>query len=49
VQRTDTALALRRFVEHRTAPLVHLAAGEDGAADGTAGAVHGESPDTHAP
>ena len=28
VQRTDTALALRRFVEHRTAPLVQRAAGE---------------------
>jgi DNA-binding Lrp family transcriptional regulator len=29
VQRTDTALALRRFVEHRTTPLVQRAAGED--------------------
>jgi DNA-binding Lrp family transcriptional regulator len=28
VQRTDTALALRRFVEHRIAPLVQRAAGE---------------------
>jgi DNA-binding Lrp family transcriptional regulator len=28
VQRTDTALALRRFVEHRTTPLVQRAAGE---------------------
>jgi DNA-binding Lrp family transcriptional regulator len=30
VQRTDTALALRRFVEYRTAPLVRRAAGEIG-------------------
>jgi DNA-binding Lrp family transcriptional regulator len=29
VQRTDTALALRRFVEHRIAPLVRRSAGED--------------------
>jgi DNA-binding Lrp family transcriptional regulator len=34
VQRTDTALALRRFVDHRTEPLVRRAAlgGVDGAA-----------------
>jgi DNA-binding Lrp family transcriptional regulator len=31
VQRTDTALALRRFVEHRTAPLVQRAAGQEDA------------------
>jgi DNA-binding Lrp family transcriptional regulator len=53
VQRTDTALALRRFVEHRTTPLVHLATG-DGAAAGTAaggaaGTGSGESPSPHAP
>jgi DNA-binding Lrp family transcriptional regulator len=29
VQRTDTALALRRFVEHRLGPLLERAAGED--------------------
>src|SRR4051794_28712495 len=29
VQRTDTALALRRFVDHRVTPLVQRAAGED--------------------
>jgi DNA-binding Lrp family transcriptional regulator len=53
VQRTDTALALRRFVEHRTTPLVHLAAGQDAGPDaepgGTAGTGSGESPQPHAP
>jgi DNA-binding Lrp family transcriptional regulator len=50
VQRTDTALALRRFVEHRTTPLVHLAAGQDGAEPGgTAGTASGELPRRHAP
>lgn len=39
VQRTDTALALRRFVDHRTTPLVLLAAGE------VAGEVAGEAAD----
>jgi DNA-binding Lrp family transcriptional regulator len=29
VQRTDTALALRRFVEHRVSPLLERAAGSD--------------------
>jgi len=29
VQRTDTALALRRFVEHRVSPLLERAAGTD--------------------
>jgi DNA-binding Lrp family transcriptional regulator len=29
VQRTDTALALRRFVDHRVTPLVQRAAGEE--------------------
>jgi hypothetical protein len=29
VQRTDTALALRRFVEHRMAPLLERSAGVD--------------------
>ena len=29
VQRTDTALALRRFVDHRVTPLLQRAAGED--------------------
>src|SRR3954464_13853046 len=31
VQRTDTALALRRFVEHRIEPLLERAAGEEAA------------------
>src|SRR3954468_22604800 len=31
VQRTDTALALRRFVEHRLGPLLERAAGEEAA------------------
>jgi hypothetical protein len=29
VQRTDTALALRRFVEHRVSPLLERAAGTE--------------------
>jgi hypothetical protein len=29
VQRTDTALALRRFVDHRLGPLLERAAGTD--------------------
>jgi DNA-binding Lrp family transcriptional regulator len=29
IQRTDTALALRRFVDHRLGPLLERAAGED--------------------
>jgi DNA-binding Lrp family transcriptional regulator len=52
VQRTDTALALRRFVDHRTTPLVQLATGtpDDGAAaGGAAETVDGESPRHHAP
>jgi DNA-binding Lrp family transcriptional regulator len=48
VQRTDTALALRRFVDHRTTPLVLLAAG-DARFDGTAGTGSGESPVAHVP
>jgi DNA-binding Lrp family transcriptional regulator len=34
VQRTDTALALRRFVDHRMTPLLERSAGVDGAAAG---------------
>jgi DNA-binding Lrp family transcriptional regulator len=55
VQRTDTALALRRFVDHRTTPLVRLAAGAepDGRAPdgpgGAAGTGSGESPLADAP
>jgi DNA-binding Lrp family transcriptional regulator len=51
VQRTDTALALRRFVDHRTTPLVLLAAGEAGEPEpgGTAGTGSGESPVVHVP
>ncbi|PRY41163.1 DNA-binding Lrp family transcriptional regulator [Geodermatophilus tzadiensis] len=33
VQRTDTALALRRYVDHRMGPLLERAAGGDRAAD----------------
>jgi hypothetical protein len=35
VQRTDTALALRRFVEHRVGPLLERAAGTGPTATGT--------------
>jgi hypothetical protein len=34
VQRTDTALALRRFVDHRLGPLLERAAGTAGRPDG---------------
>jgi DNA-binding Lrp family transcriptional regulator len=33
VQRTDTALALRRFVDHRLGPLLERAAGETRSAE----------------
>jgi DNA-binding Lrp family transcriptional regulator len=56
VQRTDTALALRRFVDHRTTPLVRLAAGAepdgrapDSGPGGAAGTGSGESPLADAP
>jgi DNA-binding Lrp family transcriptional regulator len=51
VQRTDTALALRRFVDHRTTPLVLLAAGEAAEPEpgGTTGTGSGESPVVHVP
>ena len=36
VQRIDTALALRRFVDHRLGPLLERAAGSAPATDGLA-------------
>jgi DNA-binding Lrp family transcriptional regulator len=44
VQRTDTALALRRFVDHRTEPLVRRAA-----LGGVPGAAGDDAPATSAP